>query len=105
MNPVTTGGMPSGKSLPVNATIAADYRYESFIYDDNSNEPPEVRPATNFLDARIVLDNIADRFSISVWGKNLTDERTRVFQSVFLGANFGSYNPPRTYGVTVGVRY
>ena len=87
------------------ATLAADYRYESLIYDDNSNQPPEIRPATHFVDARLVLDNIADRFSVSVWGKNLTDERTRIFQSVFLGANFGTYNPPRTYGVTLGVRY
>jgi iron complex outermembrane receptor protein len=87
------------------ATVALDYRYESLIYDDNSNLPPEIRPATNFVDARLVLEKIADRVSVSVWGKNLTDERTRIFQSVFLGANFGTYNPPRTYGVTLGVRY
>ncbi|MBB3034708.1 TonB-dependent receptor [Alteriqipengyuania lutimaris] len=85
--------------------IAADYRYESQIFDDNANTPPEIRDATHFLDARIVLDNIADRFSVSVWGKNLTDELTRTFQGTFLGANFGAYNPPRTYGVTLGFRY
>lgn len=87
------------------ATLAADYRYESLIFDDNSNQPPEIRPATHFVDARVVIENIADRLSLSVWGKNLTDERTRVFQSVFLGANFGTFNPPRTYGVTLGWKY
>lgn len=85
--------------------LAADYRYASRIFDDNSNQAPEVRDETHFLDARIVLDNIADRFSVSVWGKNLTDELTRTFQGTFLGANFGAYNPPRTYGVTLGFRY
>lgn len=89
----------------VQATVAADYRYESLIYDDNSNQPPEIRPATHFVDARVVIKNVADHLSLSVWGKNLTDERTRVFQSVFLGANFGTYNPPRTYGVTLGWTY
>ena len=95
-------------TLPVagiEATVAADYRYESLIYDDNSNLPPEIRPATHFVDARVVLEGIADHFELSLWGKNLTDERTRIYQSVFLGANFGAYNPPRTYGFTLGWKY
>ncbi|AUW60021.1 TonB-dependent receptor [Sphingobium sp. SCG-1] len=88
-----------------NLTIAADYRYESKIFDDNSNQPPEIRPATHFIDARVILNGIADHFSMSLWGKNLTDERTRTFQSVFLGANFGAYNEPRTYGATLRWEY
>lgn len=86
-------------------TAAVDYRYESLIYDDNSNQGPEIRPATHFVDARLVVDGIADHWSLSLWGKNLTDERSRIFQSVFLGANFGTYNPPRTYGFTLGWKY
>lgn len=86
-------------------TAAVDYRYESLIYDDNNNLPPEIRPETHFIDARLVIDKIADHFSISLWGKNLTNERTRTFQSVFLGANFGAYSPPRTYGVTLRWNY
>ncbi|AHE55428.1 TonB-dependent receptor [Sphingomonas sanxanigenens] len=82
-------------------TAAADYRYESRIFDDNSNQPPEIRPHTHFVDARLILAGIADHWSLSLWGKNLTDERSRTFQSVFLGASFGTYNPPRTYGVTL----
>ncbi len=93
--------------LPGNldVTLAGDYRYTSFIYDDASNEPPEFRDPTNFVDARIVVDNIADHFTFSIWGKNLTDERTRVFQGVFLGANFGAFSPPRTYGATLSWEY
>lgn len=85
----------------VEMTVAADYRYESLIYDDNANTPPEIRPATHFVDARIVIDGLAERFSLSLWGKNLTNERTRTFQGTFLGANFGAYSPPRTYGATL----
>lgn len=86
-------------------TFAAEYRYASEIFDDNSNLPPEYRDPTNFLDARIILDNFDNGLSFSLWGKNLTDERTRTFQGGFLGANFGAFNPPRTYGLTVTWRH
>jgi iron complex outermembrane receptor protein len=88
--------------LPQGATVllAADYSYESKIFDDNSNEGPEVREPTNFVDARLIYTSGGGNWSVSLWGKNLTDELTRTFQAVFLGANFGAYNPPRTYGAT-----
>lgn len=101
LSPAYTIAFPGGIEL----TGAVDYRYESLIYDDNNNQPPEIRPETHFVDARLVLDRIADHFSLSLWVKNLTDERTRTFQSVFLGANFGAYNPPRTYGATLRWSY
>jgi iron complex outermembrane receptor protein len=80
--------------------FAADYSYESKIFDDNSNVGPEVREPTHFADARIIYASADDKWAVSVWGKNLTDELTRTFQATFLGANFGAYNPPRTYGAT-----
>jgi iron complex outermembrane receptor protein len=81
-------------------TLAADYSYESKIFDDNSNQGPEFREPTHFVDARIIYASVGDRWSVSLWGKNLTDELTRTYQGTFLGANFGAYNPPRTYGAT-----
>lgn len=86
-------------------TFAGEYRYASEIFDDNNNLPPEYRDPTNFLDARIILDNLDNGLSFSLWGKNLTDERTRTFQGGFLGANFGAFSPPRTYGLTVTWRH
>lgn len=81
--------------------FAADYRYESMMFDDNANVGPERRPATHFVDGRIVFTDASGKWSVSLWGKNLTNEVTRTFQAVFLGANFGAYNPPRTVGATV----
>jgi iron complex outermembrane recepter protein len=81
-------------------SFAADYSYESRIFDDNSNEAPEIREPTHFVDARVVYTSADDKWAVSMWGKNLTDELTRTFQATFLGANFGAYNPPRTYGAT-----
>ncbi|MBO9560433.1 MAG: TonB-dependent receptor [Caulobacter sp.] len=80
--------------------FAVDYRYESSIWDDNSNEGPERRPPTNFYDGRIVYTEPHDHWSVALWGKNLSNEVTRTFQGSFLGANFGAYAPPRTFGVT-----
>jgi iron complex outermembrane receptor protein len=84
--------------------FAVDYRYESHIFDDNSNTGPEQRPATNFFDGRVVYSAPSDKLALSLWGKNLTNELTRTYQAVFLGANFGAYNPPRTFGVTLSVK-
>jgi iron complex outermembrane receptor protein len=81
-------------------SVAADYSYESKIFDDNSNQGPEFREPTHFVDARIIYTSVGDHWSVSLWGKNLTDELTRTYQATFLGANFGAYNPPRTYGAT-----
>jgi iron complex outermembrane recepter protein len=84
--------------------FALDYRYESHIYDDNSNAGPEQRPATDFFDGRIVYTAPSDKLALSLWGKNLSNELTRTYQATFLGANFGAYNPPRTFGVTLSVK-
>ena len=80
--------------------FAVDYRHESTIWDDNSNQGAEKRSPTNFYDGRIVYSEPQDRWSVALWGKNLSDEVTRTFQGTFLGANFGAYAPPRTYGLT-----
>lgn len=80
--------------------LAADYSYESKIFDDNSNMGPEFREPTHFVDARVIYTSVGERWSVSLWGKNLTDELTRTYQGTFLGANLGAYNPPRTYGAT-----
>lgn len=100
LTPSYEASLSSGASL----LFAADYRYESMIFDDNANEGPERRPPTHFVDGRIVFTAPSTNWTLSLWGKNLTNEQTRTFQAVFLGANFGAYNPPRTFGATVSWR-
>lgn len=97
LSPSYEAALGDGASL----LFATDYRYESMIFDDNSNDGPERRDPTHFVDARIVFTPAAGQWTLSLWGKNLTQEVTRTHQTVFLGANFGSYNPPRTFGATV----
>ncbi|HBK46591.1 MAG TPA: TonB-dependent receptor [Xanthomonadaceae bacterium] len=93
--------LPNGPWL----TFAVDYRYTSKIFDDNTNQPPELRDPTHFIDARIVLENFGNGLSLSLWGKNLTDERTRVWQGGLLGSNFAQFNEPTTYGLTLSWKH
>ncbi len=79
----------------------AEYRYESLIYDDNSNREPEVRQPTEFIDANAGYTSPDGAWTFSVWGKNLTDERTRTLQVFFNSTFFVAYNAPRTYGATL----
>ena len=86
-------------------TATVDYAYTSKIFDDNSNRGPERRAPTVFVDARLVYTSEGGGWSFAVWGKNLTNEVTRTHQGTFLGGTFASYNPPRTYGVTLRWNY
>lgn len=52
---------------------------------------------------------IADRWTLSLWGKNLSNAAVDLFPSVNgLGGGLGvprsSYAPPRTYGATIGLK-
>ncbi|QTC91948.1 TonB-dependent receptor [Brevundimonas goettingensis] len=101
LSPAYAFNLASGAEIKV----AADYVYESKIYDDQSNLPPEIRDPTSFLDARVIYTDPMDRWSFSVWGKNLTDEQTKTYEGTFAGVTFGSFNPPPTYGVTLRYNY
>ncbi len=81
--------------------FAVDYVYESRIWDDQSNLPPEIREPTTFIDARVIYSDPSDSWTVSLWGKNLTNEKTRTFTGSFGGVTFGAYNPPTTYGLTL----
>lgn len=53
--------------------------------------------------------NLGDRWTFTLWGKNLSNEAVDLFPSVNgLGGGIGiprsAFAPPRTYGVTVGVK-
>ncbi|MGE0046105.1 MAG: TonB-dependent receptor [Hyphomonadaceae bacterium] len=101
LSPSYTHTFGSGAELE----FAVDYQYESFIWDDASNVGNEFRDPTHFVDARAVFTSAEGDWSLSLWGRNLTDEVTRTHQATFIGATFASFNPPPTYGVTLRWNY
>jgi iron complex outermembrane receptor protein len=58
-------------------------------------------PSFGLFDGRISLAPQGQPWSVSVWGKNLTDEDVRANVIEFLGGIASIYAPPRTYGVDV----
>jgi iron complex outermembrane receptor protein len=95
---------PVGGNLKADALFAANYQGD--LTFDVVRDPPQAREDGYWLaDARIGIGSADDRWNVSVWGKNLFDERYRT-QVLFSSVGFGSnYGPPRTYGISVMFRH
>ncbi|MCF8710303.1 TonB-dependent receptor, partial [Rhizorhapis sp. SPR117] len=80
------------------------YSYTSTMEVNTQNIIP--REATNLVDGSVTLTTEDERFSLALWGKNLTDQRY-VMMSFPVGVitTFGRFSPPRTYGAEFTVRF
>jgi iron complex outermembrane receptor protein len=83
---------------------SADYYFQSKVYFDVRNTPELSQDAYGLLNSRLTLDLLPSDTSISLWVKNLLDERYLTG-----GFNLGSYvsrywGPPRTFGITITQR-
>ncbi|MCM2313099.1 MAG: TonB-dependent receptor, partial [Steroidobacteraceae bacterium] len=86
-----------------------DWSYSSDQNVDTALDPRAEQGANSILSARMGWRN--ERYSVSVWGDNLTDETVMTTagpQTIFGGIDGGLQiylNEPRTYGVTMDVRF
>jgi iron complex outermembrane receptor protein len=78
--------------------------YQSELYDDNDNDFIEYRRPRTLWDASLTY-NIDERFSVQLWGRNLTDVEYRIHQSDTGGGLFVVYGPPRQMGVTFNAAF
>ena len=84
-----------------NGYARVNYSWTDDFYFENENDP------ASFIDDEFTLDASAgyitsnNRWSISVWGKNITNERNISSNFELFGSLYRSYIAPRTYGVTV----
>jgi len=95
-----------GASLVGRFNIGAKYMSE---YNTGSDlDPEKLQDAYTLLNARVVLGDQGGRWTVELWGQNLTDE---TYKQVGIDAPIqtGSWNAflgsPRLYGVTLRVRY
>ena len=113
--PEWTGGfdLTYDQQLPSNGSISynANFNFEDeniYFHSPNAANPEQ----DTILDQRTIMNASAtwrdpsEKYYVSVFGRNLTDDRYRT-ASQFVGglwvqANFG---PPRTYGVEAGARF
>jgi iron complex outermembrane recepter protein len=94
---------PLARGLKVETLLAVSYQGD--LTFDVVRDPPEARESGYWLtDARIGIGSQDDRWTVSAWGRNLTDERYRT-QVLFSSVGFGeTWGGPRTYGVSVSFR-
>lgn len=89
-------------------TPRLDYRFQSRTFFTAFNLPFEQQAPYGLLAARLTFVDKRDRFSLAVYGDNLTDERYYTFGQNALQAQGVAYNyigRPREFGVTLGVKF
>jgi iron complex outermembrane receptor protein len=117
------GGDATGKRLPfiardnINASVSwrkpigaalhglvrLDYQHRSRAFVDNDNTAAFETPERDLVDARIGLEG--DRWEVSLWGKNLFDDKYFTFASPGIVGFDGRIGEPRTYGVRFVLRH
>ena len=100
------------------ATLGAQYRAPLMggeltadvngLYNDGFyTEVDEQRRQGNYVLVNASLGWVSPNkaYSVSVWGKNLANEAVLLSKDGALHGTAVSYQPPRTYGVTLGVKF
>lgn len=75
------------------ATARVDYRRLGEQYWDTDDST--ARPSLDLIDARLILQATSGRWSLTFWGRNLTDKK---YLSEYTYGGFAHPAQPRTYG-------
>ena len=89
-------------------SIIADMAYTSGQFFDVSNTPRLEQEGYALFSGHIDWESADERWIVSVWGKNLTNKfyfTSRVDVLAGFGFDYNHLAAPRTYGVTVGVKF
>lgn len=90
-------------------TLRGDGQTKSQVYFDQFNSQSNSEGAWTILNASVSWKDAADRFSLTAYVKNITDELA--LNGTFMGGGLigwpllGRYEPPRTYGLRFGVKF
>jgi len=96
-----------GLSSRLMARLQVDASWTDDYFLSVSNEPYSLEQGVTLVNARAEVFGGDDRrWSLSVWGRNLSDEvfRTSTNADGIFG-NYSNWNEPRTYGVTFTYSY
>ncbi len=94
---------PVGRDMNMAATL--DGHYSDEVFKEISNEPQFLAGSHFILNGRLELSGQDDRWFAALWAKNLTDKRYPTSIRPLFGTTAELYNLPRTYGLTVGMRW
>jgi iron complex outermembrane receptor protein len=83
--------------------FSVNYNWQSDLFWATDNIATE--PSYGLIDARIQLAPKDVDWSVSLWGKNLSDELYRVNIISFFGEEVSQFGPPRTYGLDIAWKF
>jgi iron complex outermembrane receptor protein len=82
-----------------------DYSYQTSYFSTIQNLATERSLAQKNLDAGLTVEMPGGRWTLDIWGKNLTNELNINSITDVTGDAFATYLPPRTFGATIKIRY
>jgi len=87
--------------------FAVDYTKTDSMFNDAPNTPLLARPSTDNLGASIHYFSAEEKYSVTLGGTNLTDDRYLTVGSVngAEGETVGTYNPPRQWYLNVRMTF
>jgi iron complex outermembrane receptor protein len=96
-------GLANGATL----RLGIDYTHTSEIFNDVQNTALLSRPKEDMFNASASLVGPRGRATLTLGGTNLTDRRfvTTGQPQIAGGVVFGTYNAPREWYATLGVKY
>jgi iron complex outermembrane receptor protein len=87
--------------------FGVDFTHTSEMFNDVQNTPLLARPKVDMFNASAGLISPDGRLTFTVGGTNLSDKRyiTTGQPQIAGGVIFGTYNPPREWYATLGMKY
>ena len=99
--------MSLGRSGALDWQGNANYQSEVFFTEFNNQDARQ--KAFTLFNASLTYKPLSEHFSVTVWSRNLTNRyviaNNIVAAPLYGDVRVGSLRPPRTYGVTMGVKF
>lgn len=96
-------------SVPGTLNIRAEMNWQDRVYFTEFNNADATQAAYALVNAGLRYTPDSDRWSAEIWGRNLTDKLVQtnniITAPLYSSVRVGSVAPPRTYGVTVGIKF
>lgn len=80
------------------------YHSDSYFFSAQNTGNAE-QPDFDLLNARVGFHTANDRWSVSAWGKNLSDSHYFCSKSIVMLGIIGCYGEPRTYGLEIAYQF
>ncbi len=90
-----------------NGMLGLEVAHKDDIFFTPQNFAVLGQDAVTTLNANLKFTSTDDKWSVNLWGENLTDELsyTTTFVINTTKVNMGTLAPPRTFGITIGYNF